>query len=828
MIVLKHRTPKLTCHRGWNNLQIYQNQRVHRPNEMKSILFLGVYLLTIANINALADTAVRTLPKPLPSHPGNIFLAGEEVVLPIPTNEIGAWRLLDYDGKELGKPVAQEGKLDLGCLSVGFYSVHAESPTRWISCAVLEPLKSPTPYDSPVGIDVAMSWFFPTNEMDAVANLCTLAGVNRVRDRLSWQQMEPQRGKWLPPNQYDYAAEAQAHTGLQVLQVNHTSPQWASLVSKRFPLDLRDAYYFYREVAHRWRGEVTAFEPWNEADASNFGGYTGAEMAAFQKAAYLGLKAGNPDVTASLNPFGLHNRIQINDLDANEAWPYFDTFDFHHYVPFDEYPTIYSRFRAATEGRPLWITECAWPVKWTGDDKLKEPDDADLRMQAERLTKTFVSSLYEGSAATFYFMLPHYAEGQTQFGLLRPDLTPRPAYVALAAVGRLLADAKPLGRLTAVTEAVRGFVFSAKPDGQDREVLVVWSTTNGTSMALPAGCEEVLDHLGRIKTESDQLTLSSAPIFVVLPKGSARRLVLQPPPQLPVFRQEKPSPVVMQTIWPQNQVSLAYSAYQLSSEKTETVPLFIYNFSDNPVSGTLKVEVPESWQANSFEPLQLEPQSRHELKLQLNCRPASVAQLANTVRVSGDFGAAGKTLLSLRVMPVPVPLMKPPGKPIKDAEVAHLWHKNITGDGVMKISEQDGGVTFEADMKNSDKWMYPIFALGPQQLCPSNAIGLGLTLTLLEGRAEFRGMFDEPNGISYLADSLNVPKQGEPVETAVMFETATMGVGSKPDPNHLLEPGRIVSLKFGCNSQTERVRFMIKNVRWIMPEAPSVSRYRSQ
>src|SRR2546430_11105371 len=45
----------------------------------------------------------------------------------------------------------------------------------------------------------------------------------------------------------------------------------------------------------------------------------------------------------------------------------------------------------------------------------------------------------------FRSMLPHYIEGQTQFGILHEDLTPRPAFVALAAVGRLLCDARPLG-----------------------------------------------------------------------------------------------------------------------------------------------------------------------------------------------------------------------------------------------------------------------------------------------------------------------------------------------------------------------------------------------
>ena len=66
-------------------------------------------------------------------------------------------------------------------------------------------------------------------------------------------------------------------------------------------------------------------------------------------------------------------------------------------------------------------------------------------MQAERVVKIYALSIHEGSAATFYFILVNYVERQVQFGLLHKDLTPRPGYLALAAVGRLLADARPLG-----------------------------------------------------------------------------------------------------------------------------------------------------------------------------------------------------------------------------------------------------------------------------------------------------------------------------------------------------------------------------------------------
>jgi hypothetical protein len=380
---------------------------------------------------------------------------------------------LDYDEKLIAESGPGEKVARLGRLPVGFYRLKGSS--EWISLGVLAPLQAPTPATSPVGLDVAMAWFYTADKMDDVANLCALAGVNWVRDRLAWGEAEPQRGQFAGSTRYDASAASQSKVGLQVLQVNHSSPDWANRNGKRFPTDLRDIYNSYREFAKRWQGQVLAFEPWNEADITMFGGHIGSEMASLQKAAWWGLKAGNPNLIACWNVFAMHNQSQLADMHDNQAWPYFDTFNLHHYAKLDEYSKVYADFRAVSAGKPLWVTECNVPVKWAGDDKLKEPTDADLRVQAERVAKIFAHSLYEGSAVTYYFLLPHYVEGQTQFGILRPDLTPRPAFVALAAAGRFLADAEVVGKWAPDNATgITAFWFHSKPDGKARDVLVAW------------------------------------------------------------------------------------------------------------------------------------------------------------------------------------------------------------------------------------------------------------------------------------------------------------------------------------------------------------------
>ena len=287
-------------------------------------------------------------PKPLPEHPGNIFLMCEEVVVPLPRDWAGPWRVLDYDGKVVAEGKGP-GKINLGKLPV----------------------------------DAAVPWSLG-NKLPEAANLCALAGVNWARGRLSWIEMEPKPGEFAPPNKYDAAARELSKAGIQVLQFNCFSPPWAGQAKMRFPNDLRDAYRFHREMARRWKGQVQAFEPWNEPDWVQFGGHTGAEMASFQKACYWGLKAGNPDVIVCQHPFANYFPEVVADFHANQAWPYFDTLNFHHYWIMDGLPKYYAHFREISGGRPLWVTECNFYHGRLGNGVGADPRTAEFTAEGLR------------------------------------------------------------------------------------------------------------------------------------------------------------------------------------------------------------------------------------------------------------------------------------------------------------------------------------------------------------------------------------------------------------------------------------------------------------
>ncbi len=595
-------------------------------------------------------TPNRVIPRPLASHPGNIFIAGEEVSVPAAGVATGPWRAVDYEGNTVATGQVQNARVQLGKLPVGYYELSCGSgeATNRTTIGVLAPLRAPTPLTSPVGIDVGMAWFFPKEQMAGPANICALAGMNRVRDRLSWPEMEPKRGEFTPRTRYDDSVDAQVAAGLKILEVNHATAGWANTNSMRFPVDLRDAYEFNKELARRWAGKIEAIEPWNEADIVEFGGHNGSEMASLQKAAYFGIRAGSTNVLACMNVFAIRRPATLKDFSENEVWPYYDTFNLHHYEPLKNYPALYADFRAVSGGRPMWVTECSVHSYWTGDETLKELSPVDLRLQSENVTKTFVLGLYQGVQALFYFVLPQYSERNIQYGLLHQDLTPRPGFLALAAIGRLLADARPIGRTPLREGSGQIYYFSARPDGKPADVAVIWAQRE-LSLPLPGRPLACYDYMGRVRAvgEGNTLTINLLPVFVLFPPDS--HPTLTPPPKPAKFLPGEPSPVVLQALLPEA-VDFKKSAYKVPSANSLEVPVYLYNFGTARASGRLKVIAPESWRAKIANEIEIAPGERKRLALTLNNMSTNSWSDAN-VRITGDFGAQGRPLLSLHLVP---------------------------------------------------------------------------------------------------------------------------------------------------------------------------------
>ncbi|MBX7258548.1 MAG: hypothetical protein K1Y02_19460, partial [Candidatus Hydrogenedentes bacterium] len=438
---------------------------------------------------AVASAAIAAVPNI--HDDAHVFLVGERVqvsVLAKPPNPINKAQALNERLELQAVATVFEGRADFGALPVGWYRVEFlrsdDTVAGFTTAAVLEPLAAAPPDDTPIALDIALAWLGAKDESDwaLYAQLARLAGVRWVRDRIHWREVQQEDGSFVEHTKYDDSADIQAAEGLRILQVFHTRPKWALAPDsnpERPRIDLLKLYSFCKGMAERFHGRVGAWEPWNEGNAGNFGGYTLDELCTIQKASYLGFKAGDPNLTVCWNPLGgINIESQTRVVLRNETWPYYDVYSIHSYDWPHGYEQYWAHAREAACGKPLWVTECdrgmqADPASESGDFT---PEND--RRKGELIAQSYVRSLFSGSSLHFHFILGHYMEGEnrTQFGLLRADHTPRPGYVALAALGRLLAGGVCLGRHEVDRQPnVHVYAFRAKPQGQPKDVVVAWT-----------------------------------------------------------------------------------------------------------------------------------------------------------------------------------------------------------------------------------------------------------------------------------------------------------------------------------------------------------------
>ncbi len=619
---------------------------------------------------------------------GSVYCEGEEVLVAKPvglTASEGLWRALDdcLTVTASGEWSPTDAAIDVGPLPVGWHRIEFSDASGAVlgftTAAVLAPQLAPPPADTPIAVDVALSWVPEPDPTvwECLARLARLAGVGMVRDRLRWRDIQPEAGPLVEETRYNQTAAIQQAQGLQVLQVFHDAPAWTredASTRSRVPTDLRDAYRFCRDAAARFNEEVQAWQPWNEGNSENFGGHAIDELCSHQKAAFLGFRAGNPQVTVCWAPLGGVNSAALcQGIIENGAAAYFDVYSMHSYDWAHDYPRLRKGALEAAAGKPLWVTE---------SDRGIQADPAstqgDLSHENERLKAAFVlqsiaSSLASGAARHFHFILPQYMEqhGTIQFGLLRHDHTPRMGYVALAAAGRFLAGARYLGRLYDPDQPnVYLFAFRAQPDGVSRDVLTAWTEApvdwaeRGRAVAdlkLPPDLPVVSawDYLGRPLGETAPERLTGAPVFLVLPEGAASSLPLQEAATRTAATPETPSPVVLQFRAPEARIQgrirdWAHEQDRVMTAGEHQIDVNAYHFGQEETAGTVRVaSLPEGWRCEpeSWE-LRLAPMQRVEQTLRIHIpEPGPPAEEGVLLVFEGDFGVDGRPRLAVRILP---------------------------------------------------------------------------------------------------------------------------------------------------------------------------------
>lgn len=755
-----------------------------------------------------------------PAAPCGMFTVGEPIVFTLA--ESGDTELScvvrDYDGEEVWRGTAAGERLTIPSQPPGYYTLEWQAGEQEgaTSFGVVPARPDEDPPPGPLAVDGATAWLSGEAQWEPIARMLRRTGIGWMRERLSWGQVEREEGK-LEWGKYQTVADTLHGQGVRVYQIFHDSPGWTHPGEQtRNPDDLRHVYRFTKEAAAHFRGQILAWEPWNEPDISFFD-QLGDKYAGIQKAAYLGFKAGNPDVDVLLCSLCRgHSAFSDNIFECGVA-DYVDVFNFHTYSPIDRYVQTIRSWVSLAEGygvsdRPIWLTEAGVRLLYKEGDELTPELE---RTQAEFVPRSFAISLAGGVDRHFFFVLPFYPERGVQFGAMRKDLSPRPGLVAIATGVRLLGEGRFLGKLTAEPEGCEAYVF----DNGKQRVAVVWASEE-VEARLPVAAEtvRVADLVGRereVRVQDGNLTLPVSPeaqYVVGLGEGLELTGEVRTPGKLPRL---EPSNVVIVGYLESEAIDKDRNAHIVRADQPVPLTVDVYNFDEQePTQGTIHLELPEGWEADRMQAdVRLGPMDRDRLQFEL--RPGVAAPMVGSpVKVweRGEFPGE-KVAPSVSYARLDLTALEPTRRKSLDLESPEAWQPNIPGYGKMEVKAgADGGVSFPITFEGrGDRWCYPRADFPQaQDWAGYHALAFEFRFDTDDAGTSARAQVVEAGGSSYICPAQ--PASKEWTRVVALFGDMVWGSFSPADPTKTLDLDQVGRLMIGCNTKLDRLTFDVRNV----------------
>ena len=333
---------------------------------------------------------------------------------------------------------------------------------------------------SPWGIGVYL-YRYPSDgagleKMDKAAAMAQAAGVKWSREEMQWHRIEPKKGEY-DWSFYDRVVETAGRHGITIYGLIAYWSNW----TKPYTMEgVADYANYCKVLVSRYKDRIKHWEIWNEPNIFFWSGPKEL-YPELLKAAYKAIKEVDPEaVVLGCSTAGIDGGFV--EMTQRAGAPY-DILTIHPYraylndVGFMQELRDTAALTAKTGGkvRPVWITEMGWPTPIGGISE---------REQAKLLARCYLSALASGVETNMSWYNfrddgdnPFYLEHR--FGVIRSDLTPKPAYRALASVCRALPNAK-LDKAVKMQSGVLGYTFTT----ENGDVTVMWSSGQGAIASL--------------------------------------------------------------------------------------------------------------------------------------------------------------------------------------------------------------------------------------------------------------------------------------------------------------------------------------------------------
>ncbi len=584
---------------------------------------------------------------------GNVFTDNEPVEFYIKTDVDSYVTIKNSEEKIVfeDKISAGEHNLNPGKLSRNHYIIYiknADEVKEYRFGVIPYMEESSAGYDKSVASDVAMSWLVGAERFKDLAHLTRLTGIEWVRDRISWGEVEKQRNEWADTTRYDTSADIQNSYDLKVYQVFHATPGWAQVEksSHSFPDDLRDAYNFAVQMAKRFKGKVSAWEIWNEPDIIVFSDELGDSYSALLKTMYIAFKSVDPEMPILICSFAMEPGEFAETIFQNDVGKYFDIYNYHIYDDWkrhseraDKHIKLLRKY--GLESKPIWLTEAGRPIK-------REPELLEMTSQQELdvanfLPKAIATSLSAGVDKYFWFILPYYRESDVMlFGLLRNDMTPTAGYCSFAVCSYALGKGKYIGSLDLTN--IYAYIFERN---ENEDVLVFWSDDTERTFRIQCNTDRAIlvDFMG---SESNvvpcdgvlNLTANNSVKYLIFPHSAVTEKIKVDSPkaksEINKYDPKEISHLVLRLNFPRKCRDKKSETYILQKDSINKIDVEIYNFGNNSFNGRLGVEFPKGWQGKIDE---------HEANIPSMDRIIKTLEIQNTDEIDSE-----RTPLKIKLM----------------------------------------------------------------------------------------------------------------------------------------------------------------------------------
>lgn len=372
------------------------------------------------------------------------------------------------------------------------------------------------------------------------------AGIGSIRDEVSWAAIEREKDKLAMPVQFSAYVRQATRANVNVLLIlDYANPYYDDGDRPRSPEAIEGFCRYAEFVVRHFGKQVRSYEIWNEWDIGiglpkkyDKGG-SAEDYFKLLKAVYPRIKAVDPGVTvvAGACTSGAVHRGWLEEIVKLGALDSCDAISIHSYNYSDKFPQrgpeacsawmagVQEMLRKYRGGKdvPFYVTEMGWPTHIT-------EHGTDPELSASYLARLYLLARTSPSFKGLWWYdfqddgwNPEYNEDN--FGLARPDLTPKPAYYVMKDISPILTYMQYVDRVSTGDENLRVLRFKWtqeeawalwSADDHDRQVVLQTEQPDRPVMIRTAGQGSYVSWWGNRDWAGGKTELASNQLSVVV------------------------------------------------------------------------------------------------------------------------------------------------------------------------------------------------------------------------------------------------------------------------------------------------------------------------